>query len=311
MATYNTGSSADDAIELVSSGAVSITDHGTNNGVKGSNHVGFRFPNVTITQGATITSAVLKFKLANYTGSGNVDHVTTYAEASDNAAQFTTGTSNISARARTTANIAANTLGATDVVWETNGFSVASLIQEVVNRGGWVSGNALAILFIGDGTAGNYVYPYQWDYSSGYYTAILTITTGPGVSASASISPPAIGSLQGSIAQLQTNIGGVIQQARGLGGINLPGNFQLQGTRAQGGPVESNKAYIIGESGPELFVPSMSGKIVPNNQIKARSSTTNIGNINVNNEIDGRYWLDKLTHDQEVTYSGLTPQRIR
>jgi hypothetical protein len=39
------------------------------------------------------------------------------------------------------------------------------------------------------------------------------------------------------------------------------------GGRAAGGPVASNTPYIVGERGPELFVPSMSGQIVPNNKI--------------------------------------------
>jgi hypothetical protein len=36
------------------------------------------------------------------------------------------------------------------------------------------------------------------------------------------------------------------------------------GTRAAGGPVSANRPYIVGEQGPELFVPSSSGSIVPN-----------------------------------------------
>ena len=36
------------------------------------------------------------------------------------------------------------------------------------------------------------------------------------------------------------------------------------GERAQGGPVAGGKAYLVGEKGPELFVPGQSGSIVPN-----------------------------------------------
>ena len=36
------------------------------------------------------------------------------------------------------------------------------------------------------------------------------------------------------------------------------------GTRAGGGPVNSGQPYLVGERGPELFVPKVSGKIVPN-----------------------------------------------
>jgi len=37
--------------------------------------------------------------------------------------------------------------------------------------------------------------------------------------------------------------------------------------REKGGPVSGNKTYLVGERGPELFVPSVSGSIVPNNQL--------------------------------------------
>ena len=41
------------------------------------------------------------------------------------------------------------------------------------------------------------------------------------------------------------------------------GNF-LAGFRAEGGPVGAGGAYMVGEKGPELFVPNSSGSIVPN-----------------------------------------------
>lgn len=39
------------------------------------------------------------------------------------------------------------------------------------------------------------------------------------------------------------------------------------GARADGGPVSGNTPYLVGERGPELFVPATSGRIVPNNQV--------------------------------------------
>ena len=49
---------------------------------------------------------------------------------------------------------------------------------------------------------------------------------------------------------------------------------------ATGGEVTSGSPYIIGEKGPELFVPSSSGTIVPNNQLGSVGSTTY--NITIN-----------------------------
>jgi hypothetical protein len=45
-----------------------------------------------------------------------------------------------------------------------------------------------------------------------------------------------------------------------LAGITLPG-------RANGGPVSGGNPYMVGERGPELFVPAVSGSIVPNNAV--------------------------------------------
>jgi len=38
----------------------------------------------------------------------------------------------------------------------------------------------------------------------------------------------------------------------------------ISGARAGGGPVDAGSAYLVGEQGPELFVPSASGAIAPN-----------------------------------------------
>lgn len=54
----------------------------------------------------------------------------------------------------------------------------------------------------------------------------------------------------------------------GLGGGTTPG-------RAMGGPVTGRKPYIVGERGPELFVPNGSGKVVPNGEMGGGSVTVN------------------------------------
>lgn len=50
--------------------------------------------------------------------------------------------------------------------------------------------------------------------------------------------------------------------------------------RANGGPVTSGLSYLVGERGPEIFSPSTSGSIIPNNRTGS-SSSANI-NITVN-----------------------------
>lgn len=43
------------------------------------------------------------------------------------------------------------------------------------------------------------------------------------------------------------------------------------GFRALGGPVQSGKAYIVGERGPELLIPGSTGRVVPNDMLTRQS----------------------------------------
>lgn len=56
------------------------------------------------------------------------------------------------------------------------------------------------------------------------------------------------------------------------------------GARAMGGPVSSGSPYVVGEKGPELFVPHASGTIVPNNKMGS-SGGGGSGGVTVNYNI--------------------------
>jgi phage-related minor tail protein len=58
-------------------------------------------------------------------------------------------------------------------------------------------------------------------------------------------------------------IGGGPSDIRGPGGST---SIPFGGPRALGGPVEAGSAYLVGEQGPELFMPGQSGRIIPNGQ---------------------------------------------
>ena len=66
------------------------------------------------------------------------------------------------------------------------------------------------------------------------------------------------------------------------GGKDLP----LIPKLATGGMVSANSPYIVGEVGPELFVPSSSGRIIPNNQLSSGGGGGATFNITVNGAID-------------------------
>jgi lambda family phage tail tape measure protein len=74
-----------------------------------------------------------------------------------------------------------------------------------------------------------------------------------------------------------------ISSALGAFGLKIPG-------MAAGGPVEAGKAYMVGEKGPELFVPPGSGKIIPNDKLRSGNGgpaqtgpiTNNYNTYNIN-----------------------------
>jgi hypothetical protein len=56
------------------------------------------------------------------------------------------------------------------------------------------------------------------------------------------------------------------------GGSNPPIKYE-----AVGGPVYPGNPYIVGEQGPELFMPSQAGQIIPNNQLQSTGSSARYG----------------------------------
>jgi hypothetical protein len=60
----------------------------------------------------------------------------------------------------------------------------------------------------------------------------------------------------------------MMKAAEGVTGFltKMLGSFFM----AEGGPVKGNQPYIVGEKGPELFVPPSAGKIIPNNQMTSK-----------------------------------------
>lgn len=66
----------------------------------------------------------------------------------------------------------------------------------------------------------------------------------------------------------------------GEAGYANGGAIGFSGRRATGGPVGGSNAYLVGERGPELFVPNAAGTIVPNERMGSSMGDTNI-NFNI------------------------------
>lgn len=71
--------------------------------------------------------------------------------------------------------------------------------------------------------------------------------------------------------------------------------------RAKGGPVQAGKPYLIGEEGPELFMPGASGTIIPNRALASAASagsamtTSGAGTTNINVAIEVGPTADKAS----------------
>lgn len=156
MTTLNlqVGASSDDAFQATDD-TVNITFIALTVDAS-TEHVGLRFTNVTIPSGAMISDARLTVKIVDSTSDEPKHRLR--GQLAANPGTFTTTSNNIDSRARTTAQVDWNVadLGATtDSLWEwgspngspTSGANLSSIIQEIINQGGWASGNAVVLIY--------------------------------------------------------------------------------------------------------------------------------------------------------------------
>jgi phage-related minor tail protein len=66
------------------------------------------------------------------------------------------------------------------------------------------------------------------------------------------------------------------------GGGGLFGGAIIPGFLAGGGDATAGKPYVVGEQGPELFVPKSSGTVVPNGQMGAAGGGSTNVTYNIN-----------------------------
>lgn len=120
-----------------------------------TDYVGLRFQNVTLPAGATVNAAIIRFT-AEENDSGSISgSLIIYCEDEDDAATFSSSSNNISGRTTTTASTSWGnpTSWIKNQTYDTPDFSQA--VQEVVDRGGWASGQAMAIIIDVNGTTGD------------------------------------------------------------------------------------------------------------------------------------------------------------
>lgn len=187
MATLNlqVGGSTDDARSTSSGASFNATAVSQQICINASvdYYNGFRFTGVTIPQGATITSATLDLYSAG-TATCTTALAKFHCEAVDNSTTWVTSTHPPGTASLTTA---FTTKSFTVSAWTATGFGidtvdVTTAVQEVINRVGWSSGNALSVIGHDNGsTNNNYIGNSTYDSNAtrGAKLAIVYSTTTP------------------------------------------------------------------------------------------------------------------------------------
>ena len=122
---------------------------------------------------------------------------------------------------------------------------------------------------------------------------------------------------------VRVQIYNALVSAFGLGGAGggtgtyQPPNFANPGSGgtaglAHGGPLSKNQPAIVGELGPELFVPKSSGKIIPNNKLGGGNKV----NVNIYNQNNSDVTIRETPSgnggmDLEVMISNIVASNIR
>jgi hypothetical protein len=146
-------------------------------------HSGYRFPNLNIPQGATISSAHIQFfQIGDAFPAGATISSTIRGDAVDNAATFALGLNTITSRANSTASVDWTNIPAWPNFRE-NGANqrtpnISAIVQELVNRPGWAPNNAMAFVLTNTVTAetanaGHLI--YDFDGGAGF-AATLSVT---------------------------------------------------------------------------------------------------------------------------------------
>ena len=84
----------------------------------------------------------------------------------------------------------------------------------------------------------------------------------------------------------------------------------LGGFLADGGPAQAGKPYIVGEEGPELFIPNSSGKVIPNDEMTSTGTSSRPVQVNFTvNAIDSQSFTDTL-QTQKDTIVGIINEAV-
>ena len=179
METYTSGivTGVNDAREIVAGGAISLDRE--RHSLVTSQLIILRYQDVIIPQGAEIRSAFIQFMADDTDPPGNTDIIVN-CELSTNSPVPSLAFFDISSR----------TLTSSTVTWDAPPFTDGSagaaeksidlsiIVQEVVDQGGWISGNALSFILT-SANLDRFVAAYEKTPGGGFKSAVLTIDFEP------------------------------------------------------------------------------------------------------------------------------------
>jgi uncharacterized repeat protein (TIGR01451 family) len=162
-------------------------DHDANSGTQ---IIGLRFNNLTIPSNATISNASIKFRgisADGYNSNSGSANFTIQAEDTDNPSTFSSVDYSVSNKTKTSASVNWQPSS-----WSTNGTysspNIASVVQEVVDRGGWSSGNSMIFIITGTGSRSAYSYDNNPSYAPEITIQYTVAPSGGGGGGSTAIS---------------------------------------------------------------------------------------------------------------------------
>jgi lambda family phage tail tape measure protein len=107
--------------------------------------------------------------------------------------------------------------------------------------------------------------------------------------------------LRSQVRQLMANLFTMSGGGAGGGG-GLFGGKIIPGFLAAGGPVTANKPYIVGEKGPELFLPNQAGTMIPNKDLGSVGSSSTYVTYNIN-AVDAPSFKAMIARDPSFIYA--------
>lgn len=96
--------------------------------------------------------------------------------------------------------------------------------------------------------------------------------------------------------QLKSSVLAMFKGGADYFGFSLPG-------KADGGFVQSNQPYMVGERGPELFIPQGSGTIIPSNRMQQGGGSMQTVNNFTINAIDTKSFEDRLYNSSNAVWA--------